>query len=44
MRPAVTLVLVLLLVGILGAAVYQFAIADGPTLSSAITTTSTLVP
>ena len=44
MRPAVTLVLVLLLAAILGAAVYQFAIADGPTLRSGITTTSTVAP
>lgn len=40
MRPAVTLVLVLLLAAIMGAAVYQFAIADGPTLSTSVTTST----
>lgn len=41
MRPAVTLVLALLLLAIIGAAVLQFAIGTGPSTSPATSTTIT---
>ncbi len=43
MRPAVTLSIVLLLLAIIGAAVFQLGFGGGPKARPAITTTSTMV-